>query len=390
VNAEESWRFYHRLVGASAAAWLKAPQERMDAWAVTSVLDGIVDLNRDGLVDAEENRLSAEALRGPHPVESGFDQRIDFNANGQVEWFEINRAQHAGRLPLREEELPRKLPSQTAIDRYLDLNEDGTVGREELDRIARMLYDPETAELPPGWRELLDLDKNGRLSREELLKSWELYFRPHPATTGSQLDRRLDRNGNGFVEPDEIGIAAGRSQGLIFAALDQRVERLAWQKAGSPGEVRVTGQDEQPRFQSEYYQRLGLIQDRKLAVVGITSGTRSVDEETASGVMVFIEHSFVNVGKVRVVDRQNIAKIVKEYEFQQSELTDEATAVRIGKLSGADIIVIGSISYVGEIYYLNIKLISVETGEIIGSSIADANGPKEFYGMCNEAVYSLF
>jgi PBP1b-binding outer membrane lipoprotein LpoB len=98
----------------------------------------------------------------------------------------------------------------------------------------------------------------------------------------------------------------------------------------------------------------------------------------------------VNVGKVRVVDRQNIARIVKEYEFQQSQLTDETTAVRIGKLSGADIIVIGSISYVGERYYLNIKLISVETGEIIGSSIAGSAQASEFYDMCNEAVYRLF
>ena len=106
--------------------------------------------------------------------------------------------------------------------------------------------------------------------------------------------------------------------------------------------------------------------------------------------MVFIENALVNVGKVRVVDRQNIAEIVKEYEFQQSDLTDESSAVEIGKLSGADIIVIGSISYVGETFYLNIKLISVETAEIIGSSIADAVNAREFYEMCNEAVLKLF
>ncbi len=124
--------------------------------------------------------------------------------------------------------------------------------------------------------------------------------------------------------------------------------------------------------------------------MGINRGTKNVDEETATGLMVFIENGFVNVGKVRVVDRQNITKIVKEYEFQQSDLTDETTAVKIGKLSGADIIVMGSISYVGQKYYLNIKLITVETGEIIGSSISDAGDATEFYEMCNEAVFKLF
>jgi hypothetical protein len=63
---------------------------------------------------------------------------------------------------------------------------------------------------------------------------------------------------------------------------------------------------------------------------------------------------------------------------------------RNGMLSGADIIVIGSISYVGRQYYLNIKLISVETGEIIGSSIDIADDATGFYEMCNQAVYKLF
>ena len=90
------------------------------------------------------------------------------------------------------------------------------------------------------------------------------------------------------------------------------------------------------------------------------------------------------------MDRQNIAKIVKEYEFQASDLTDESTAVEIGKLAGADIIVIGSINFVGKKYYLNVKLIAVKTAEIIGSSISDADDSSEFYEMSNDAVYKLF
>ena len=39
-----------------------------------------------------------------------------------------------------------------------------------------------------------------------------------------------------------------------------------------------------------------------------------VDEETANGVAVFVESAFVNVGKVRVVDRQNVQRILEEHE----------------------------------------------------------------------------
>jgi curli biogenesis system outer membrane secretion channel CsgG len=90
------------------------------------------------------------------------------------------------------------------------------------------------------------------------------------------------------------------------------------------------------------------------------------------------------------VDRENIEELIDEQKFQVSGLTDESTAVEIGKLSGADIVVIGSISYVGKKYYMNIKLISVETGEIIGSSIAEAADQTELLDMTNEAVYKLF
>ena len=234
---------------------------------------------------------------------------------------------------------------------------------------------------------LLDFDSNGTVSREELLQGWEMYLRPHPVNPEFRLDGRLDANGNGFVEPQEIGIAAGFTRGRPIPSFDERLEQLGWREERA---AETTGTTTETRFESEVYKKLGMIHDKKLAVVGIKSGTKNVDEETAGGVMVFIENAFVNVGMVRVVDRQNIAKIVEEYEFQQSDLTDESTAVEIGKLSGADIIVIGSINYVGKQYYLNIKLISVETAEIIGSSIDKAEDATGFYEMCNQAVYKLF
>ena len=277
---------------------------------------------------------------------------------------------------------------ETPIDALLDLDGDNQVNEEEIRAVIQFLQEPERPAAPGQWWRMLDLDNNGTISREEVLESWEMYLRPHPVNPEFRMDNRLDANGNGFVEPQEIGIAAGFTRGRPIPSFDERLEQLGWQEERVAKAAGTAA--EQLRYESGYYKKLGMIQDKKLAVVGITSGTKNVDEETASGVMVFIENAFVNVGKVRVVDRQNIAKIVKEYEFQQSDLTDQSTAVEIGKLSGADIIVIGSISYVGKRYYLNIKLISVETGEIIGSSIDEASDATGFYQMCNQAVYKLF
>jgi hypothetical protein len=373
----------------SAYAWLEAPEVGIEGWAVASVLDELSDLNGDGFVDPEESAITREALEGPHPVESVFDRRIDFNRDGEVAAVEIMRARRAGEMrePPEDVEL-RSLPVTTRIDGFLDLNGDDRVDEEEIETIVRAFLQPEQSRFPGRWTDLLDLNRDGRISGEELVESREKYLRAHPTDPDSRVDRELDRNRDGFVAPEEIGIAAGFTEGRRIPSFDERLEQLGWREE-QLAEIEATD-TEKPRYESEYYKKLGKIQDKKLAVVGITSGTKNVNEETATGVMVFIENAFVNVGKVRVVDRQNIAKIVKEYEFQQSDLTDESTAVEIGKLSGADIIVIGSISFVGDNYYLNIKLISVETAEIIGSSIADAKTANEFYEMCNEAVYKLF
>jgi Ca2+-binding EF-hand superfamily protein len=376
--------FFH-----GAYAWLEIPAEEQQAWPVASVLDELSDLNGDGFVDPEEDAMAREALEGPHRVRSEFDRRIDFNGDGEVAAVEIMRARRAGEMREAPEEVElRSLSITTRIDALFDLNGDGRVDEEEIERIVRAFLQPEQSRFPSRWMDILDLNNDGRVEREELIHSRERFLRAHPVDPDSRLDRELDRNRDGFVAPEEIGIAAGYTEGRRIPSFDERLEQLGWREEQLAESGAAT--TEKPRYESEYYKKLGQIQDKKLAVVGINSGTKNVNEETASGVMVFIENAFVNVGKVRVVDRQNITKIVKEYEFQQSDLTDEGTAVEIGKLSGADIIVIGTISYVGDSYYLNIKLISVETAEIIGSSIAGAMTANEFYEMCNEAVYKLF
>ncbi len=389
VDEGELHEFHNKLIRIAGLTWLETPEEREERWEVANVLDELADLNRDGFVDPKENRIAMEGLQGPHRVESEFDRRIDFNRNGDVEVFEIMKARRAGGVMEEEKEAPRALQAATLIDGFFDLNSDRRVDEEEIKKIVKFfLSGPERAEVPGRWLELLDLDRNGRVSRDELIESREMYLRPHPVNPDFKLDKKLDKNRDGFVDPGEIGIAAGMSAGQPILSFDERLEQLGWEKERV---VEAAGTEQEKRsFESDYYKKLGMIQDRKLAVMGINRGTKNVDEETATGLMVFIENGFVNVGKVRVVDRQNITKIVKEYEFQQSDLTDETTAVEIGKLTGADIIVIGSISYVGKRFYLNIKLISVETAEIIGSSIADAGDATEFYEMCNEAVFKLF
>jgi len=393
LTTPEQWNFMTRAFGSLAAGWLGAPEDGMAAderRPVGTPLEELADMNGDGFVDPVEERQMAEGLGSPHPVRSPFDRRIDFNGNGEVETFEIVKARRAGEQIAAEE--TGVYPVRTNMDDHLDLNSDGQVDEKEMDLILSFLSgDTQALNRNSKLYRVFDLNDDRRITENELVEGIDRYLLPRPVNVDEPFDRDQDRNRDGFLDPGEIGIAAGVSARGDILPIPERLERRQWEMAREAEATSTeTEQQRQERYESDFYKKLGQIQDKKLAVMGITSGTRTVDEETTSGVMVFIENAFVNVGKVRVVDRQNIAKIVQEYEFQAGDLTDESTAVEIGKLSGADIIVIGSISYVGNIYYLNIKLISVETAEIIGSSIADAEKTTEFFDMCNEAVFTLF
>ncbi len=383
---------------------------------VSNYLDQLADINLDSMVDEGEHEILIRAMEWEHQVNSPIGWKLDANKNRYLDWNEILLARQNYALG-REVEIVNVNPPfavRTAIDGILDLNGNSRVEQGEIDEFIMIFAEEEPMRDAPEWAmELFDHNRNGIIQPFEREDTKGFFIHPHPVHPDNELDREGDRNNDGFLEPEEIGITAGiTGQGETFN-FEERIERMRWSgEAGGEGPeaemVRAESggmeaeRDEEAArdgaagttrdrdFESEYYKKLGTIQDKKLAVVGLSMGTANVNQETATGLMVFVENAFVNIGKVRVVDRKNIEQIMEEYKFQASALTDESTAVEIGKLSGADIIVMGSINYVGKMYYLNIKLINVETGEIIGSSIAEAQDESRFLDMSNKAVYNLF
>lgn len=79
----------------------------------------------------------------------------------------------------------------------------------------------------------------------------------------------------------------------------------------------------------------------------------------------------VNEGALTVVDRANLETIRQEMNFQLSGEVSDETAQSIGKKLGAQIIISGSITAVGNSYRLRIRAISVETAQIIGMQNLD-------------------
>lgn len=69
--------------------------------------------------------------------------------------------------------------------------------------------------------------------------------------------------------------------------------------------------------------------------------------------------------KFNVVERNLLEKIMSENEFTHTGLVDEADAVEIGKLLGADLVCTGTIAPLSKIIKINSRIISTKTGRVV-------------------------
>jgi len=73
----------------------------------------------------------------------------------------------------------------------------------------------------------------------------------------------------------------------------------------------------------------------------------------------------VRTRKFRVVDRDSIETLLKEHDFQYSGAVSDETMVSIGKFIGASVIITGQIFQDQRRFELSLKILDVETAEII-------------------------
>lgn len=73
-----------------------------------------------------------------------------------------------------------------------------------------------------------------------------------------------------------------------------------------------------------------------------------------------------------LVDREDLQQTLTEAELNLSGLVNPAEAVQIGRLTGARLIITGSVFQVENTLYCVAKLIGVETSRVVGASVKDA------------------
>jgi len=94
----------------------------------------------------------------------------------------------------------------------------------------------------------------------------------------------------------------------------------------------------------------------------------SSDKNLGPAAEYFTQHALLAVGIKKyftLVERENLQAVLKELELQLSDLADETNAVRLGQILGAEVLISGKLYRLGENYEIFIKLIRLETAEIL-------------------------
>lgn len=91
----------------------------------------------------------------------------------------------------------------------------------------------------------------------------------------------------------------------------------------------------------------------------------------------------------KVISRQYIQQqVIGEQQFQLLGMTDDATAVEIGRLLNADYIISGAFSVFEETLQVNARCISIETGEIV-SQVQSSGELRSFYVLQNQVAVEI-
>jgi TolB-like protein len=120
------------------------------------------------------------------------------------------------------------------------------------------------------------------------------------------------------------------------------------------------------------YSSIRLPPEAKVAVMPLAAAEGS-GEGTAAQAEYFGSQLNLAASKVKlfkVVERGNLQAILSELELQMSGLADESAAAKAGKVLGADYLVTGTVFQGKERYELFLKLVRVETAEVLAATKA--------------------
>ncbi|MBN2051238.1 MAG: PEGA domain-containing protein [Spirochaetales bacterium] len=99
-----------------------------------------------------------------------------------------------------------------------------------------------------------------------------------------------------------------------------------------------------------------------VAFLGFTA--KDIPESGVDILSELVRNELVISPEYTVIDRNRTEDLLKEMEFQLSDLSDQSSVVTVGNLLGVQKVMSGTIGRLGELYIITLNIMDVETGAI--------------------------
>jgi hypothetical protein len=117
---------------------------------------------------------------------------------------------------------------------------------------------------------------------------------------------------------------------------------------------------------------------QRVAVFDPASTGASIDEGTVIAVRELISSALVNSGRYNIVERSLLDKVMKEQKFSNSGAVDASQVSELGKLAGANKVVVSVLTAAGKRYMASLKMIDVQTASVANQKIKTLKSAEEF------------
>lgn len=125
----------------------------------------------------------------------------------------------------------------------------------------------------------------------------------------------------------------------------------------------------------------------KIAVMDFE--TINVEQSVGKAVAESMRTSLFKTGKYSVIERSQLEKIIEEQKLQASGLADDEHLISAFRVSGVQVLVLGSVSKIGKTYTINSRFIDVEKGVAIKAGKVNCNNEDDIPLVLDDIVESI-
>ncbi|OGR60261.1 MAG: hypothetical protein A2X36_10245 [Elusimicrobia bacterium GWA2_69_24] len=122
---------------------------------------------------------------------------------------------------------------------------------------------------------------------------------------------------------------------------------------------------------SGYQGKRGVPAGAVIAILPFNSSPRLSERHIGEAVSELLTRPFVLDSGFKVVERAALAKVLEEQHLQSSGAIDPESAVQVGRLLGARLLLLGSIDKLGDRYQVNARLVDANDGEVLSAAYED-------------------